>query len=278
VPWRWPLVQWDGCFSALFCWVQILASLLAFWPSNAAGSLAGPPVKLKAAIPELASCQQLVVVTTKSWDDIAATVDRFERTSAHKETLRRLGDPFPAMVGRRGLAWGNGLHGTGQTGEPEKREGDKKAPAGVFRFGEVFGTAHAEQVAFLRLPYRQVSPTTEAIDDPKSRYYNQVVDRGSVAHPDWTSSESMLQVGGRYRLGVIIEHNTPAYPGFGSCVFLHVWDPRDPGTIGCTATSYDHLIRLLRWLDPKKNPLIVQLPASAYEELKQRWGLPDLRR
>jgi hypothetical protein len=33
---------------------------------------------------------------------------------------------------------------------------------------------------------------------------------------------------------------------------------------------------LLRWLDPKRNPLIVQLPAGEYEKLKQHWGLPAL--
>ena len=230
-----------------------------------------PAVGLKTAIPELISCEQLVTVKTKSWDDVNATVQRYERTSGDRSNWRRLGNPFPAMIGEHGLAWGIGLHGTG---EPEKREGDRKAPAGVFRFGEVFGTARPEQVRFLRLPYRQVTPTTEAVDDPKSKYYNQVVDRGLVPRPDWSSSESMLRVRGRYRLGVIIEHNIPAFPGRGSCIFFHVWDPTYHGTTGCTAARYDHLVRLLRWLDPKKNPLMVQLPEDEYERLKQRWGLP----
>jgi len=274
VPRRWPFIQWVVRCIALLPFAQMAASLVTFWPRSAAGSLADPPLKLKTAIPELASCAQLVIVTTKSWDDVTATVQRYERTPAEGSNWRRLGHPFPAIIGQRGLAWGIGLHGTGQPGEPEKREGDKKAPAGVFPFGDVFGTARPEQVRFLRLPYRQVTPTTEAVDDPRSRYYNQVVDRRSVSHPDWVSSESMLQVGGRYRLGVIIEHNAAAYPGFGSCIFFHVWDPSYPGTTGCTAISYDHLVRLLRWLNPKKNPLIVQLPSSEYGELKQRWGLP----
>ena len=141
----------------------------------------------------------------------------------------------------------------------------------------MFGTARPQQVHFLRLPYRQVTVTTEAVDDPRSSYYNQVVDRETVGHPDWASSESMLRVGGRYRLGVIIAHNVRAYPGFGSCIFFHVWDPAYPGTTGCTATSYVHLVRLLRWLDPKKDPLIVQLPLGEYQQLKQRWNLPSLR-
>ena len=253
--------------------VQMVAGLITFCPLNAIASLAGPPTMFKTAILELDTCEQLVTVTTKDWDDVDATVNLYERT-VRERNWRRLGNPFPAVIGQSGLAWGVGLHGTGKPGEPEKREGDKKAPAGVFRFGDVFGTARPEQVRFLRLAYREVTPTTEAIDDPKSKYYNQVVDRRTVIHPDWRSSESMLQVGGRYRLGVIVRHNTAAYPGFGSCIFFHVWDPRYSGTSGCTATGYDRLVRLLRWLDPKKNPLIVQLPGGEYERLRQRWGLP----
>ena len=253
----------------------MVASLVTFFPQNASAALAGPPTEFKTAIPELFACGQLVTVTTNGWEDINATVNLYERTAGAGSMWRRFGNPFPAVIGEQGLAWGIGLHGAGKPGEPEKREGDKKAPAGVFRFGDVFGTARPEQVRFLRLSYREVTSTTEAIDDPKSKYYNQVVDRRSVA-PDWTSSESMLQVGGRYRLGVIVKHNAPAYPGFGSCIFFHVWDPRYPGTSGCTACSYSDLVHLLRWLDPKKNPLIVQLPAGEYERLKLRWRLPAL--
>jgi D-alanyl-D-alanine dipeptidase len=243
---------------------------LSVW--NIAASVAAPPLRLRATIPEMALCQQLVTVTTTSWQDAKATVRLYERTADAGNNWRRVGNPFPALLGEGGLAWGIGLHGSGEPGEPSKREGDKKAPAGVFRFGDAFGTARPGQVRFL--PYRQVTPTTEAIDDPRSKYYNQVVDRTTITHPDWASSESMLRVGGRYRLGVIIRHNAEAYPGFGSCIFFHVWDPHFAGTTGCTATSYDHLVHLLGWLDPRKNPLIVQLPMDEYLRLKSQWGLP----
>lgn len=274
MPRRSPLVRWVVGSSVLLSLVQIVASLVTFCPQSACASLASPPTTFKTVIPELFTCEQLVTVTTNSWDDLNATVSLCERTAGAGSMWRRIGNPFPAMIGKSGLAWGIGLHGIGKPGEPEKREGDKKAPAGVFRFGDVFGTARPEQVRFLRLPYLQVTTTTEAIDDPKSKYYNQVVDRRAVTSPDWASSESMVQVGGRYRLGVIIRHNTAAYPGFGSCIFFHVWDPKYTGTAGCTATSYDHLVHLLRWLDPKRNPLIVQLPAGEYEKLRPLWGLP----
>jgi D-alanyl-D-alanine dipeptidase len=256
--------------------VQLVLILFEFSVGNTVGALAAPPLTLRATIPEMASCEQLVTVTTTNWEDVNATVRLYERNAGAGANWRRVGNPFSAVIGQRGLAWGIGLHGRSEPGEPRKREGDKKAPAGVFRFGDVFGTAHPEQVRFLRLPYRQVTPSTEAIDDPRSKYYNQVVDRATITHPDWASSESMLQVGGRYRLGVIIRHNAEAYPGLGSCIFFHVWDPHYSGTTGCTAAAYSQLVRVLRWLDPQKKPLIVQLPASEYERLKQRWGLPSV--
>jgi D-alanyl-D-alanine dipeptidase len=252
----------------------LLALILSGLTAWNAVALPVPPFKLKATIPEMASCQQLVIVLTRSWEEVDARVRLYQRAAGVGSNWQRLGEPFPAMVGQRGLAWGIGLHGSSDAGGPRKREGDKKAPAGVFRFGDAFGTARPGQVRFLRLPYRQVTAATEAIDDPQSKYYNQVVDRTTITHPDWASSESMLRVGGRYRLGVIIRHNAEAYPGFGSSIFFHVWDPQFAGTTGCTATSYDHLVHLLGWLDPRKNPLIVQLPIDEYLRLKPQWGLP----
>jgi hypothetical protein len=32
---------------------------------------------------------------------------------------------------------------------------------------------------------------------------------------------------------------------------------------------------LLRWLDAKKRPLLVQLPRAEFERLREAWGLPD---
>jgi hypothetical protein len=32
---------------------------------------------------------------------------------------------------------------------------------------------------------------------------------------------------------------------------------------------------VLRWLDPARKPLLVQLPAADYERLSSRWKLPS---
>jgi L,D-peptidoglycan transpeptidase YkuD (ErfK/YbiS/YcfS/YnhG family) len=258
--------------------VVLLALMVQFLAPNGTGQTADasfePPLQLRASIPEISKCRQLIVVTTNAWNAVSATIQLFERALGGQMPWNKVGKPFSGVIGDRGFAWGIGLHGTGEAGAPRKKEGDESSPAGVFRLSSVFGLASSDQVRFLRFPYQQITATTEAIDDPRSRYYNRIVDRAIIAHPDWSSSESMLRVGGPYRCGIMIEHNWQPRPGFGSCIFLHVWNSARRGTAGCTAVSSAHLEEVLHWLDAQKNPLIVQLPLLEYLRLRQFWQLP----
>ncbi|MBV9674011.1 MAG: D-alanyl-D-alanine dipeptidase, partial [Verrucomicrobia bacterium] len=162
--------------------------------------------------------QQLIVVVNQSWPAASAVIHLYERGKGGRWT--QVGQVFPAVLGARGLRWGVGLHGRGGThGEPIKREGDYSSPAGVFRLFAAFGAADPTRLKFLRFPYQQVGLSTEAIDDPHSKYYNRIVDRREISRPDWTHSEAMGRVGGRYRLGIMVEHNWKQISGAGSCVF-----------------------------------------------------------
>jgi hypothetical protein len=38
--------------------------------------------------------------------------------------------------------------------------------------------------------------------------------------------------------------------------------------------SQPHMLAILRWLDPVKQPVLVQLPESEYQQLKTPWLLP----
>jgi L,D-peptidoglycan transpeptidase YkuD (ErfK/YbiS/YcfS/YnhG family) len=172
------------------------------------------------------------------------------------------------------LGWGIGLHGTGILGEPRKLEGDGRAPAGIFRLNSCIGVASAKKAGVLHISYRQTTPTTVAVYDPRSRYYNRVVDGIAVKRVDWSGAEQMLRPDGLYEWVVVVEHNWKPYPGYGSCIFLHLWLGKGIPTIGCTAMSLADLKFVVHWLDAKKNPLLVQLPEPVYLRLKLRWGLP----
>jgi L,D-peptidoglycan transpeptidase YkuD (ErfK/YbiS/YcfS/YnhG family) len=74
---------------------------------------------------------------------------------------------------------------------------------------------------------------------------------------------------------VVVGHNdAPVTPGGGSCIFLHLRSSASSTTAGCTAFDAAPMEELLRWLDPAKRPVLVQLPRAPYDALRARWGLP----
>ena len=204
--------------------------------------------------------RQAVVVLAPSWNASRATLQRWARESS-TAGWKQVGRAVPVMVGERGLGWGLGLHRHAPDEGPIKAEGDRRAPAGVFAVTGAFGKAGR---AVGKLPWQQVSPTLEAVDDPKSRYYNRIVDRARIDAPDWQSSERMATIPD-YALGIVVAHNPRNLPGAGSCIFIHLWLGQRSGTAGCTVLRESDMLELMSWLDPASEPVLVQLPRAVAE-------------
>jgi D-alanyl-D-alanine dipeptidase len=233
----------------------------------------------------LAQSTQLIVVTAPDWNSVQGRMERWERIEA-TNSWRAVGEAIPIVVGKSGMAWGSGMalpDSIRQPGDPVKHEGDGRSPAGVFSLGTAFGYASSPLEGTM-LPYLTLTETTECVDDVQSNSYNRLVDRSAVT-PDWKSSEHMRDVGEAYRLGIVVNHNGIANPatasqpvrGGGSCIFLHIWKDAAHGTAGCTAMSASNVEGLLRWLDPKRHPMLVQVPTQAYARLlEQHMKLPGL--
>jgi L,D-peptidoglycan transpeptidase YkuD (ErfK/YbiS/YcfS/YnhG family) len=228
-----------AAFGALVVWL---------WPR-------GPriPPLLADGVPS--GCGQVVLVLSPAAESVDARLWLMERDWRGWSAVR---GPIAVTLGHKGLAWGAGEHRVEMpTGFQLKREGDLCSPAGVFRIPFAFGLAPAEQAGWLRLPYTPLTSDIVGVDDPKSRSYNQVVDRKKV-EPDWDSDEPMLRRGLLYEWGAFIGHNPDRVPGVGSCIFFHLWTAPGEGTAGCTAMSAEDLRTLLEWLDPAKSPVLVQ--------------------
>lgn len=159
----------------------------------------------------------------------------------------------------------------------EKREGDGRAPAGVFAITALFGDAApgGEFVRAAKLPYYHTTPDLKAIDDPASVHYNRIVDQSAIARPDWSSCEEMRRDDGRYAVGAVVAHNADSpVAGAGSCIFLHVWAAPGVPTAGCTAMALADMTEIAAWLDGTSSPVLVQLPRAEYERVREPWGLP----
>jgi D-alanyl-D-alanine dipeptidase len=215
--------------------------------------------------------RQCLIVTTDSWNATRGKMAIFERDGPAKWKSR--GPVMPVVLGKSGLAWGRGLLNPSLPG-PVKVERDNKAPAGVFRLNGVFG--YSPRSPGTKMSYLALSKNIVAVDDPKSRSYNRLIDRTKIKMPDWQSAENMILADDRYKWGVIVAHNVPPKPGAGSCIFLHVWKSPTTTTTGCTAMAERDLIAIIRWLDPAKHPLLIQMPAHIYSEVRAKWRLPAL--
>ncbi|RZA19502.1 MAG: hypothetical protein EOP93_08515 [Lysobacteraceae bacterium] len=221
-----------------------------------------------------ADAAQLVLVTTPGWDATTGELRRYERDG---RGWRQVGEAAPITVGRAGSAWGIGLNASHGEG-PVKREGDGRAPAGVFAIGTAFGYAGDARTG---LDYRAMGYNDWCIDVPGSPMYNRIVDRStSKAAGLDKSSEPMrldLHANGdqRYRQGFVIEHNANgATPNGGSCIFAHLWGKPGQATAGCTAMAPESMQALLGWLDRRRKPVFVLLPDAQYAQLREAWNLP----
>lgn len=175
------------------------------------------------------------------------------------------------------MAWGRGVYDLSIEFGEHKKEGDGKAPAGLFYLGATFGDK-AHQINTKIMPFLLVTDNLECVDDPNSIYYNQIVTANSSINCDWGSSEKMKEFGPLYATGVVIEHNTyPVEPGQGSAIFLHVWPKKGAGTAGCTTVREEDLNEIASWLDKKQYPCIVQLSMDEYVNKQMQWDLPKLR-
>ncbi len=150
-------------------------------------------------------------------------------------------EPFNAVVGKNGFA---------QLGE--KREGDGKTPSGIFPLKMTFGYDESIKT---KMPYRQALADDLWVDDVNADDYNRWVKKDATQAK---SSEKMKRDDNLYKYGIVIEYNTnPVIKGQGSAIFLHVWGGENDTTEGCVAVSEENIIKILDWLDPQAEPLII---------------------
>lgn len=178
---------------------------------------------------------QLILVTTKGYNTYKATIRTFERTASGnwKQILS-----VPGYIGKNGFA-------------RNKKEGDGKSPAGKYTIGFAFGQKGNPGT---KLPFRAITNDDVWVDDPESKLYNTWQSR-KKASGQWKSAENMNNK--LYRYGFVINYNQERIPYKGSAIFFHV---ANNYTLGCTGTSEKYVVSILKWLDPKKKPVIIQTP------------------
>jgi L,D-peptidoglycan transpeptidase YkuD (ErfK/YbiS/YcfS/YnhG family) len=224
--------------------VALLISGCAGQPSDSQSSLNGTVI----------TGNQLLFALAESRDSSMVKIYALERTGPGWELHT---GPLPGITGRNGFA-----------SPGAKREGDGRAPTGLFPLESAFGYAASINS---NMQYQQATENDLWVDDVLSLDYNTWVKRGQTSA---TSFEVMKLADNRYRHGLITGYNRkPVIKGYGSGIFVHTWLEDGYTTSGCVAFDETELIKLLAWLDPTKQPQILM---GIRQDLATVAGLPSL--
>ena len=132
----------------------------------------------------------------------------------------------------------------GKGGIGKTSEGDVKSPYGYYTLGTAFGRLGNPGT---KMPWRDITSNDYWDDDPYSSTYNT----WQSSNPPKTEKMNITA----YNYGFVINYNSNKVLGAGSAIFFHV---AYSSTLGCTGTSQDNVIKILQWLNPEYNPLILQ--------------------
>ena len=158
----------------------------------------------------------------------------------------------------------------GKNGASENiHESSIKTPLGHFNLGIAFGTHDLN----INYPYIKISSNHYWVDDPNSKYYNNLVNLNEYINTfdypyivntnqkEFLSAEHLIDYPKQYEYAVYIEYNVDGEKyedgiGKGSAIFLHCLG--DKGyTGGCVAIPKEDMLFILNFLDRNKHPQVL---------------------
>lgn len=123
----------------------------------------------------------------------------------------------------------------------DKREGDGATPAGCFPIREILYRADRVRLPECAFLARPISPEYGWSEDPEDPAYNKL-----VKFPHGRTVDRLWRDDHIYDVIVVLGYNdSPAVPGIGSAIFMHVCRPSYSATQGCIAMSLDDLMQVI---------------------------------
>jgi L,D-peptidoglycan transpeptidase YkuD (ErfK/YbiS/YcfS/YnhG family) len=214
-------------------------------------------------LPGAANAEQVIIVTSTDYRSTRALLSAYEK-SPDGRGIAVVTD-VPAYVGARGIVPG-----------AKRRQGTNTTPAGTYAITAGFGRKANPGTS---LPYVQVDRDDAWTYNPKVPATYNVFQTAPVS---WASYgryvERLWQMGTQYNYVAVLDYNLPggaittnargirrtdepANTRAGGGIFLHV--SKGEPTAGCISISEDTMRRIMDWLDPDRNPVIVIGKAKA---------------
>lgn len=209
------------------------------------------------------SSRQVMIVTSSSWGTTYATFQAWEKKS--DGTWYK---PYPSMRARIGY--------NGFKKDADRKQNSGTTPAGNYRINKTFGKSGNPGT---KMPYRDFDNTDYWVYDPRDPKTYNILEPFRHAGSDWRTveSERLADYPTQYKYSAIIDYNlprgvywsesqrehrtkTPANTSKGGGIFLHV--NGSGATAGCVSLHETSMLKMMKWMDPAKQPRIVMGPTS----------------
>ena len=207
--------------------------------------------------------KQLLVIEAQSLNSSTANLQAYERVDG---TWAKVFEAIPVNLGRNGLGW-DSIDLAQDKEEVLKYEGDGKAPAGLFSLSGFFGYKGED----FNFPYQKLTTSDICVDDSDSKHYNKLLKTQDTKA--FKSFEKMRRDDNLYALGIIVDYNKKGLKKRGSCIFIHIQRAENSPTSGCTSIQREDLLRIMKWLEVSKKPMLLQLPSAKFLLVAPRLGL-----
>ncbi len=132
----------------------------------------------------------------------------------------------------------------------DKYEGDGRTPEGIYEIGECFGNTYPD--CDMKVPYTVITDDDYWDGDSESETYNLHV-KGSEKSSEWLKRgqyEHLIKYTESYKYAAMINYNvSPAVPGKGSAIFLHVPSKGATSSAGCVVIPEAYMLKALEMIE-----------------------------
>lgn len=221
-----------------------------------------------ALLSSICAYEQVIFVLSPSFSSQKAKLITYEKVG---DTFIQKTKAINVNLGKNGLAWGDSSYKSyKKQNQIIKKEGDKKAVAGVFDLSMIYTY---EKSINTKMPFIQSTSNHICVDDITSNKYNQII--YTKNKNNYRTYENMLLSNDTYKYLIKVEHNSKNIKSLGSCIFLHIENKKKIYTSGCTSMKEESIKDIIAWLDIKKRPILIQIPKSSCKQVQKDFSFID---
>ena len=193
---------------------------------------------------KLENSSQIILATTNNMNSSYCNISIYEKNYSNEWKII---DDFSGRVGSNGLAY-----------LEDRVQSTNTTPASVMNIIGAFGLKSNPGT---KLNYIKVTNNMYWDLNSENKSYNRLINYNPGG-----DYEHLISYPRQYEYSLITDYNLNQTPNKGGAIFIHCLGRGATG--GCVSMPREKMIKLLKWLDPKKNPKILVIPQN---DLNNYW-------